>query len=168
MSRSYAALRSGIFKASLRRPKGEASKKKPASFCLPGLRDLGAPSAQLFLVRLPSDAGAMPPKSIQPVEIVDYDPKWVESFAVQRAKLTALLAPWLVGAVEHVGSTAVPGCGPSPWWICSPRFGHLLMHNGRYRCWNGTDGCIGRKTRTEHSACSSCARIPKLALITCT
>ena len=50
----------------------------------------------------------------QPVEIVDYDPKWVESFAVQRAKLTALLSPWLVGAIEHIGSTAVPGLRAKP------------------------------------------------------
>jgi GrpB-like predicted nucleotidyltransferase (UPF0157 family) len=50
----------------------------------------------------------------QPVEIVDYDPTWVESFAVQQAKLTALLSPWLAGAVEHIGSTAVPGLRAKP------------------------------------------------------
>jgi GrpB-like predicted nucleotidyltransferase (UPF0157 family) len=50
----------------------------------------------------------------QPVEIVDYDPMWVESFAVQQAKLTALLSPWLAGAVEHIGSTAVPGLRAKP------------------------------------------------------
>jgi GrpB-like predicted nucleotidyltransferase (UPF0157 family) len=50
----------------------------------------------------------------QPVEIVDYDPKWVESFAVQQVRLTALLSSWLAGAVEHIGSTAVPGLRAKP------------------------------------------------------
>jgi GrpB-like predicted nucleotidyltransferase (UPF0157 family) len=50
----------------------------------------------------------------QPVEIVEYDPGWAESFAVQQAKLAALLSPWLAGAVEHIGSTAVKGMHAKP------------------------------------------------------
>jgi GrpB-like predicted nucleotidyltransferase (UPF0157 family) len=50
----------------------------------------------------------------QPVEIADYDPKWVESFAEQGTKVAAILAPWLAGAVEHIGSTAVPGMRAKP------------------------------------------------------
>src|SRR4051812_34398660 len=50
----------------------------------------------------------------QAVEIADYDPRRVESVAAQRARLTVLLSPWLAGAVEHVGSTAVPGLRAKP------------------------------------------------------
>jgi GrpB-like predicted nucleotidyltransferase (UPF0157 family) len=50
----------------------------------------------------------------QIVEILDYDPAWVERFVEQRARLDTLLAPWLGGPVEHVGSTSVPGLPAKP------------------------------------------------------
>jgi GrpB-like predicted nucleotidyltransferase (UPF0157 family) len=50
----------------------------------------------------------------QVIEIVDYDPAWNERFAEQRIRLSAVLAPWLAGAVEHVGATAVPGLRAKP------------------------------------------------------
>lgn len=45
-----------------------------------------------------------------PVAIVAYDPSWPEQFA-RGALLTEVLAPWLSGGTEHLGSTAVPGLG---------------------------------------------------------
>ncbi len=43
------------------------------------------------------------------VHVVAADPDWVEAGAAAAVELGGLLAPWLVGEVEHVGSTAVPG-----------------------------------------------------------
>jgi GrpB-like predicted nucleotidyltransferase (UPF0157 family) len=49
-----------------------------------------------------------------PVEIVLYDPSWPASFEQEAAMLRRVLAPWLVGSVEHIGSTAVPGLAAKP------------------------------------------------------
>jgi GrpB-like predicted nucleotidyltransferase (UPF0157 family) len=48
------------------------------------------------------------------VEIVPYDPAWPLRFTEERALLECALAPWLAGAIEHVGSTAVPGLDAKP------------------------------------------------------
>jgi GrpB-like predicted nucleotidyltransferase (UPF0157 family) len=47
------------------------------------------------------------------VELVDYDPAWAEKFAAASAEVSRSLATWLV-AVEHIGSTAVPGLAAKP------------------------------------------------------
>lgn len=44
--------------------------------------------------------------------MVDYDPRWPEQFAVERALLARLLPDAL--AIEHVGSTSVPGLCAKP------------------------------------------------------
>jgi GrpB-like predicted nucleotidyltransferase (UPF0157 family) len=44
-----------------------------------------------------------------PVEIVPYDPSWPGRFEQEEAILRRALAAWLVGPIEHIGSTAVPG-----------------------------------------------------------
>jgi len=49
-----------------------------------------------------------------PVEIVDYDPQWPSQFAREREALQQALAPWLVGPIEHFGSTAIPGMAAKP------------------------------------------------------
>lgn len=49
-----------------------------------------------------------------PVEIVEYDPHWAELFALERNTLERELGEWLVGAPEHIGSTAVPGLAAKP------------------------------------------------------
>jgi len=49
-----------------------------------------------------------------PVEIVPYDPSWPRQFADESGVLRRALAPWLVGDVEHIGSTAVPGLAAKP------------------------------------------------------
>jgi GrpB-like predicted nucleotidyltransferase (UPF0157 family) len=48
------------------------------------------------------------------VEIVDYDPAWPARFAEESEALRRVLMPWLAGAIEHIGSTAVPGLGAKP------------------------------------------------------
>jgi GrpB-like predicted nucleotidyltransferase (UPF0157 family) len=44
-----------------------------------------------------------------PIRMVPHDPAWAAGFERERIRVAAALAPWLVGPVEHVGSTAVPG-----------------------------------------------------------
>ena len=49
-----------------------------------------------------------------PIEIAEYDPRWIEAFQLERDVLCDALAPWLVGVPEHIGSTAVPGLAAKP------------------------------------------------------
>lgn len=49
-----------------------------------------------------------------PIEVVPYDPLWPSRFAEERELLERVLAPWLTGPVEHVGSTAVRGLAAKP------------------------------------------------------
>ncbi|MBK7792971.1 MAG: GrpB family protein [Betaproteobacteria bacterium] len=49
-----------------------------------------------------------------PVVVVAYDPAWPARFLRERALLEDLLAPWLAGPIEHIGSTAVPGMLAKP------------------------------------------------------
>ncbi|MHB0874462.1 MAG: GrpB family protein [Anaerolineae bacterium] len=49
----------------------------------------------------------------RPVVIVDYDQEWPARFAEEREIIVAAIGPHVV-AVEHVGSTAVPGLGAKP------------------------------------------------------
>ena len=57
---------------------------------------------------------AVPPWAYEQPEIHPYDPRWSRRAAVEGARLEDLLAPWLDGGVEHVGSTAVPGLAAKP------------------------------------------------------
>jgi GrpB-like predicted nucleotidyltransferase (UPF0157 family) len=49
-----------------------------------------------------------------PIALVAYDPDWPHRFDTERAQLTRVLAPWLVGPIEHIGSTAIPGLLAKP------------------------------------------------------
>jgi GrpB-like predicted nucleotidyltransferase (UPF0157 family) len=49
-----------------------------------------------------------------PVFVVAYDERWPARFAAERVALEALLAPWLAGAIEHIGSTAIRGLVAKP------------------------------------------------------
>jgi GrpB-like predicted nucleotidyltransferase (UPF0157 family) len=49
-----------------------------------------------------------------PVIIKPYDPTWPTKFEIERQVLTAVLAPWLLGPIEHIGSTAVLGLPAKP------------------------------------------------------
>ena len=54
----------------------------------------------------------MPPEA--PVVIVPYDAAWPQQFDAERAALTDVIGAWLVGPIEHVGSTAIPGLAAKP------------------------------------------------------
>jgi GrpB-like predicted nucleotidyltransferase (UPF0157 family) len=43
-----------------------------------------------------------------PIQIEPYSQEWPLLFAAEAEALQALLAPWLTGAIEHIGSTADP------------------------------------------------------------
>ncbi|HJR58318.1 MAG TPA: GrpB family protein [Vicinamibacterales bacterium] len=49
-----------------------------------------------------------------PVEIVPYDPSWPRWFEEEADVLRRALGPWLVAAIEHIGSTAIPGVAAKP------------------------------------------------------
>jgi GrpB-like predicted nucleotidyltransferase (UPF0157 family) len=49
-----------------------------------------------------------------PITVVDYDPAWPEVFESIRGDLTRILAGVDVLAIEHVGSTSVPGLAAKP------------------------------------------------------
>jgi GrpB-like predicted nucleotidyltransferase (UPF0157 family) len=44
-----------------------------------------------------------------PVDIIPYDPTWPVRFKEEEKALRRALAAWLVGPIEHIGSTAIPG-----------------------------------------------------------
>lgn len=48
------------------------------------------------------------------VTLVESDPSWSARGTALAAELDELLSPWLVAAVEHVGSTAVPDLPAKP------------------------------------------------------
>ncbi|WP_433796301.1 GrpB family protein [Actinoplanes sp. CA-252034] len=49
-----------------------------------------------------------------PIEIVPYDSGWPAAFDRQRARVEAVLKPWIAGPVEHIGSTSIPGMSAKP------------------------------------------------------
>ena len=49
-----------------------------------------------------------------PIEVVPYDPAWPERFEQTRRDLAAALVGVQVRAIEHVGSTSVPGLDAKP------------------------------------------------------
>lgn len=48
------------------------------------------------------------------IELVPYSAAWPEQFASEARKLREVLAPWLTGDIQHIGSTAVPGLSAKP------------------------------------------------------
>ena len=48
------------------------------------------------------------------IALVEYDPRWPEQFAQEAARVRAALGEDIVVAVEHFGSTAVPGLPAKP------------------------------------------------------
>jgi GrpB-like predicted nucleotidyltransferase (UPF0157 family) len=61
----------------------------------------------------PSEAEITPAPMVDPIVVVDYDPAWPALFAALRAPVAATLGDMAV-AIEHVGSTAVPGLAAKP------------------------------------------------------
>jgi hypothetical protein len=54
------------------------------------------------------------PPNEAPVEIVPYDPSWPARFDEERERLLEAIGAWLVGPIEHIGSTAVRGLPAKP------------------------------------------------------
>ena len=54
-----------------------------------------------------------PPATWQSIVIEDYDPAWADRFAAARALLSEALSGQII-AIEHVGSTSVPGLPAKP------------------------------------------------------
>jgi GrpB-like predicted nucleotidyltransferase (UPF0157 family) len=48
------------------------------------------------------------------ISLIDHDATWATRFAKQQVRLSELFGPLLVGSIEHVGSTAVPGLRAKP------------------------------------------------------
>jgi len=48
------------------------------------------------------------------IEIVEYDPEWPKKFELEAAQIREVLPPGLILAIEHFGSTAVPGMRAKP------------------------------------------------------
>ena len=48
------------------------------------------------------------------VHLASYDPAWPALFELERQLLSRTIRPWLVGPIEHVGSTAAPGLSAKP------------------------------------------------------
>ena len=55
-----------------------------------------------------------PTSEEEPIAVLPYSSAWPEQFAAEARLLQAALEPWLVAAVEHVGSTAVVGLAAKP------------------------------------------------------
>jgi GrpB-like predicted nucleotidyltransferase (UPF0157 family) len=41
--------------------------------------------------------------------MLPYNPCWPQSFAEERDRIEPVLSPWLVGPIEHIGSTSIAG-----------------------------------------------------------
>ena len=50
----------------------------------------------------------------EPIVIADYDPAWPERFARERALIVEACGPQTFLAIEHIGSTSVPGLAAKP------------------------------------------------------
>ena len=61
-----------------------------------------------------SGSGTWPRWAREEVQQVPPDPAWPGRGRRLARKLDALLAPWLLADVEHIGSTAVPGLAAKP------------------------------------------------------
>lgn len=60
------------------------------------------------------NAGSEVSEEQAPVRVVAYDSSWPHKFRAEERYLSQALSDWLVGAIEHVGSTAVPGLAAKP------------------------------------------------------
>jgi GrpB-like predicted nucleotidyltransferase (UPF0157 family) len=48
------------------------------------------------------------------IYLVEYDPRWTEMYAAEAERVQAALPAGLVSAIEHFGSTAIPGLVAKP------------------------------------------------------
>lgn len=59
-------------------------------------------------------SNSVPEEKSAPIIVVPYDSSWPDKFESEQKVLERLLAPWIAGPIEHVGSTAVPGVAAKP------------------------------------------------------
>jgi GrpB-like predicted nucleotidyltransferase (UPF0157 family) len=64
-------------------------------------------------VTVPNPPGGVPELPDQPIVIVPYDPAWPAMFEEEKSRILEVCGEWLV-AVEHMGSTSVPGLAAKP------------------------------------------------------
>ncbi len=50
----------------------------------------------------------------EPIRLSGYDSNWPARFEEERAALTDAIGEWVVGGIDHIGSTAVPGLEAKP------------------------------------------------------
>jgi GrpB-like predicted nucleotidyltransferase (UPF0157 family) len=62
----------------------------------------------------PPGRDQVPAWAVERVHLSGYDSRWPGRAAEYANELRPVLAPWLRGAIEHVGSTAVPGLVAKP------------------------------------------------------
>lgn len=48
------------------------------------------------------------------IEVLPYNEDWPQQFEREKNRIAASLKPWIVGGIEHVGSTAVEGLAAKP------------------------------------------------------
>ena len=53
-------------------------------------------------------------REVEPVEVVDYDESWPVAYQREREILITAIGEYVVGSIEHVGSTSVPGLAAKP------------------------------------------------------
>lgn len=73
----------------------------------------GPPLAAIFRQALGTSEREQREAIREPVRLAPYDPAWPAAFEAERERLRALFAPEL-RAIEHVGSTAIPGMPAKP------------------------------------------------------
>ena len=56
----------------------------------------------------------MADREVEKVEVADYDESWPAAFQTERKVLIAAIGEYVVGSIEHVGSTSVPGLSAKP------------------------------------------------------
>ncbi len=49
-----------------------------------------------------------------PVELTDYDASWPSKFEQESRAIADAISRWLIGPIEHIGSTAIPGLRAKP------------------------------------------------------
>ena len=62
----------------------------------------------------PPGRDRVPAWAVERVHLSAYDSRWPGRAAQYANELRPVLAPWLLGTIEHVGSTAVPGLVAKP------------------------------------------------------
>jgi GrpB-like predicted nucleotidyltransferase (UPF0157 family) len=80
----------------------------------------------------------------EPVLVVEYDPEWPRRYEEERGRIVAAFGG-LIAAIEHVGSTAVPGLGGKP--IIDIMIGVARLEDGE-RCVGPMEG-LGYEYRGE-------------------